>query len=189
VKFSDVIHQALTGRPAEPVTGQEMFERMTESYRASGMSRRAFARATGIAESTLRYWGDKGVSARRDDVNLPRLTRAYRASLANSAKVEQWRQNNITIQLGGIPRTARNVTADKLGLRPGTGALVVNAYLNGDDAGAARIFAQGVRDQFYRHSVFGKWLPASGYDDLEDLAYEGEYEDDADSYFGVTVSA
>jgi hypothetical protein len=188
MKFGDVIHQALTGRPTEPVSGQEMFERMTESYRAANMSRRAFARATGIAESTLRYWGDKGVSARRDEVNLPRLTRAYRASLANTAAVEQWRQNNITIQLDGIPRSARSVNANKLDLRAGTGALVVNAYLNGDDAGAARIFAQGVRDQFYRHQVFGKWLPASGYDDLEDLAYEGSEYDDADGYF-VTVSA
>lgn len=182
MSFGDEIFRALTGREAEPTSPESMLNAI-DDYRAEiGLSRRAFARQSGIPESTLRYWGQHGVRGRHVEENAGKLTRAYRGLIASPAALDRWRNNQMTVHLSGIPRTARDVSASKLGLRAGTGAAVVNAFLNGNDKQAAQIFARGVTDQFYRNAVFGRWLPAHD-EDLSDLAYEGDGYDDADGYF------
>lgn len=184
MNFGDAIFKALTGHDKHPVSGQSMFDEI-EQYRAAiGLSRRGFAKQSGIPESTLREWGKHGVTAKVEANRLDQITRAYRGLIASPAAVARWRANDLSIQLGGIPRTARTVTAGQLQLRAGTGAAAVQRFLAGDDTGAARVFAQGVRDPFYKHSVFGKWLPKT----YDDLAYEGDGYDDADGYF-ATASA
>lgn len=192
MSFGDEIFRALTGRSAEPASAEEMF-REAEQYRYEiGLSRRGFAKQSGIPESTLRYWGQQGFTGKSDAANLPRLTRAYRSLISSPAAVERWKQNGMTIHVDNVPgsrgRTeSRQLDAHRLKLAPGTGAAVVKAFMDGDDKKAAQTFMKGIGDPWYRQVMFGSWL-ANHDDDLSDLAYEGAEYDGMDDYF-VTASA
>ena len=187
MSFGDEIFQALTGRSAEPTSAAEMFEEV-EQYRLEiGMSRRAFARQSGIPESTLRLWGQKGFSSKSAEKNMGRLTVAYRGLISSPAAVERWRNNDMKISVDNVPGDrgrveSRTISAGQLKLQPGTGDRVVAAFLRGDDKGAAQAFVKGIGDGWYRNVMFGSWI-ANHDEDLSDLAYEGSEYDGDDDYF------
>lgn len=191
MSFGEEIFKALTGREHEPTSSGEMFEAIEDYRNDIGMSRRAFAKRSGIPESTLRYWGTKGFSTKSAQANLPKLTVAFRSLIASPAAVDRWRNNDITLHLAAMPQQRRgqvpyNISARQLKLEPGTGRQVVAHFLRGDDRGAALVFAKGVGDGWYRNVLFGKWMAAHD-DDLEEIGHD-EYEGAGDYDVEATAS-
>lgn len=194
MSFGDEIFRALTGRHVDPHNFNAMVREAGAFREERGMSRREFARQTGIPESTLRRWEKDGVNARAQEARLPQLVNAYRQIIADPATVDRWRNNGMVIHVDGVPSRGgsgstetRSLSANQLRLSPGTGDRVISAFLAGDDKGAAQAFVRGIGDPFYRHVMFGGWI--AGHDeDLSDLAYEGGDEYDGDGYF-VSASA
>lgn len=185
-KFGDEIFHALTGRENEPTSSAEMFQLVEQERHAQGMSRRAFSRASGIPESTLRYWGSKGFTSKSDAANLGRLTIAYRGLIADPARIDAWRNHQMSIVVHDVPsdrsRTRqRTLDADNLKLKKDTGDKVVAAFLRGDDKGAAHAFVEGIGDGWYRVVMFKSWIGSQD-EDLSDLAYEGAHYDGMDDY-------
>lgn len=184
--FGEEIFKALTGRDHEPTSAAEMFEAV-EDYRTDvGLSRRAFARQSGIPESTLRYWGTKGFTSKSDAANLSRLTVAFRGLIASPSALDAWRNNRMSINVSNVPGDRgrvefRTISAGQLKLGSTTGESVVAHFLRGDDKGAAQAFVKGIGDPWYRHVMFGSWI-ASHDEDLSDLAYEGSEYDGEDDY-------
>lgn len=184
MSFGDEIFRALTGRQHEPTSFNEILNDVGQFRAEIGMSRRAFARQTGIPESTLRRWEKDGITSKAQEARLPQLNRAYRQLISSPAAIERWRNNGMVIHVRDVPASRGrtqdlDLTANRLKLAPGTGNTVVNAFLAGDDAGAAKAFVRGIRDPWYRSVLFGGWM--SHDEDLSDLAYEGDY-DGADDY-------
>jgi transcriptional regulator with XRE-family HTH domain len=191
VSFADEIHLALTGQMREPEDFPTLVAEMTAYREEIGLSRRGFAKQYGIPESTLRRWERDGVNADAQQARFPQLVRAYRELTAMPGALQRWRNNDMVITVDGVPvrggsgRTeSRELSAAKLRLKPGTGDRVVEAFLKGDDAGAAKAFVKGIGDPWYRQVMFGGWLAEND----EDLQGEG-YGDETDDGYFVAASA
>jgi hypothetical protein len=191
--FGEEIFKALTGRDHEPTSAAEMFEQV-EDYRTEvGLSRRAFARQSGIPESTLRYWGTKGFTSKSDAANLSRLTVAFRGLIASPAALDAWRNNRMSINVSNVPGEkgrveSRSISAGQLGLGATTGESVVAHFLRGDDKGAAHAFVNGIGDGWYRKVMFKSWIGRHD-DDLADLPHEDSSEYDGEDDYAVYATA
>lgn len=183
--LADVIYNALTGQSgAARPSFADAIRDVVQERTSRGISRRQLAKDTGIPESTLRRW-EKGARPIAKDMERrhSQLIAAHRHLVAVPSMMDRWRANDMRFTLTNFPEhgrpTNRTVTGSKLDLAPGTGDRIVNAFLKGDDGGAARALAAGIRDPFYEQ-VFEEWV------DDDDLAYEGH---DVDSDYSVGVSA
>lgn len=186
MSLADVIYNALTGQTgaARPSFGDAIRD-VVQERTSRGIPRRQLARETGIPESTLRRW-EKGArpTARDMERRHSQLIAAHRHLVAVPSMVDRWRANDMRFTLTNFPEhgrlTTRTVSGSKLDLAPGTGDRIVAAFLRGDDGGAARALAGGIRDPFY-DQVFSEWM------DDDDLAYEGREYPDSDYAVGVSA--
>ena len=203
-RFSDEIYRALTGRTGGPVeTFDDMVREMAEWRALRGESRRAQARRTGIPESSLRRFeknaatppttpSGRAAHERAQAARLPAIVQAYRQAIADPEAVERWRNNGMTLHVtdvsvkgGSARRGDRDLTATQLRMRAGAGQRIVDAYMRGDDAGAARAFASGIGDPWSRGVLFRGWVAP----DFEDLAADESGDWDSDYIAGgATVS-
>jgi hypothetical protein len=186
MSLADVIYNALTGQSgAARPTFSDAIRDVVQERTARGISRKGFARDVGIPESTLRRW-EKGARPTAKDFERrhTQLIAAHRHLVAVPSMLDRWRDHNMRFTLDGFPEhgrsVSRNVSGHQLELAPGTGDRIVNAFLAGDDKGAARALGAGITNHFY-DLVFNQWL------DDEDLSYEGH--DTGDSDYTMTVSA
>lgn len=158
MSLGEEIERALTGGRG----GRDTFGAKLAAIREQYPSRRAMAKGTGIPETTLRRWDSQGLTSKGQAANAGRLDAAYRAAILNRATMERWRADGMVIHVAGVPdhgrATNRSVNANQLRLRPGTGDKVVDKFMAGDNAGAARAFIAGIRDEWYRTVMFGEWL-------------------------------
>lgn len=163
MSLAEVIYNALTGQDGAARPSFDIVIRdMVHERAARGVSRRSLAKQTGIPESTLRRW-EKGArpASRNAETRYGQLLAAHRHLVAVPAMLDRWRNHNMIFQLSDVKgqhgRSGRTVTADKMGLTPGTGDRIVEAFLRGDDQGAAHALQAGVTDHFY-WQVFNDWL-------------------------------
>lgn len=142
-------------------------------------SNRAAARRLGVGEASVRRW--LGGRARPKAGNMGKVTQAFtalpkmaqRAVLLKAEAAERWRNNGMVITTRD-GRNTRQLDARRLRLDQGTGGRVVDAWLAGDDEGAAQVFRAGIGDDWYREEYFGQWSTD------EDLAYAGADESGSD---------
>ena len=173
--FARAIRDALGG---DGDTGQRLsFDDKLKAVIQSHGSNTAAARHFGVSESTVRRWLGGGRShapgrrASRDRAgqtvpkggNLGKVVEEFttlpaggrRAATMSPGTAAQWRAGFIsaTVIVGGQSRTIhyREGSGNPArSLAPGTGRKIVEAFLRGDDKGAARAFVGGVQDDWYR---------------------------------------
>lgn len=166
------------------------------------MSNRAYAREHGVGEATVRRWLSGTTQPKAENAGwiaaafsaLPLPVR--RAVMVDPAVEARVRANGIKIDVhyvssghganGRGRQRERSATLSNTNLRfrPGTGDKVMDLWLKGDSAGAARALRDGIGDPVYRNRFFGD---DSLIDGEEDLAYEGQADDDGDSPPGLAV--
>ncbi|MGH2532878.1 MAG: hypothetical protein ACRDJW_11320 [Thermomicrobiales bacterium] len=162
MSLEDEIYRGFTGRDRRH---DETWRDLVHDFQAEKGSGRAAARAAGVPPSTWRRLV-KGETRNPKPATLARVTRGVRAARI----VNDVRQDTFTMHAKD-PRAihlTRKITARQLQLAPGTIDRVREAYLAGDDRGAAAVFIAGIGDPWYR-----QWLtPRSS------VAQTGEMDDE-----------
>jgi transcriptional regulator with XRE-family HTH domain len=146
MSLRDILSRAFSGK--QPPRGT-LGSLIAEAKRLAGGSRRAAARAIGMAESTLRTW-EKGKN--------PRGGRAAAAErVAGGVRKLSVRQDappdrvTATIANPGRGPATRTVRVD-----PGGVERARTAWAAGDDVGAVREFRAAIEDDWYREQLFAE---------------------------------
>lgn len=202
-KFGDEIYRALTGRTGGPVESfDDMVREMAQWRGVTGESRRGMASRIGIPESSLRRFernastppataSGRAAHERAQAGRLPSIVRAYRAAIADPEAVARWRANGMTLHVtdmtakgGSARKVDLDLNAGRLKMSPNAGDRIVEAYMRGDDTGAARAFMTGIGDPWYKGTLFRGWIAP----DFEDLSAESDDGWDSDYAVGASVS-
>lgn len=143
--IEDIIYSAMTGgrtRRAENLADQ------VEALKQKHGSVRAAARAAGIPPTSFRRMLQTG---RAKEANTGKVVQSVRAErLASDIPTDQSLVIKAKDRQGGVRGRERKLTAEKLQLRAGTMDKVREAYLRGDDVGAAKALLAGIGNKWYR---------------------------------------
>lgn len=143
--IEDELYRAFTGRTRD--VQETPTDMLLEIFTEIG-SGRATARYVGVAPSTLAGWLHGRHPRPASAAKIVAASRQFR--MRDNQPTENTVVINTRDRNDGRPRT---LTTDNLRLLPGTIERAREAYLRGDDVGAARAFLAGIGEPWYR-----QWL-------------------------------
>jgi hypothetical protein len=162
VRLKRALSAAFSGGRA--VGGRAVGPLLDEIRRQAG-SRRAAARAAGVAESSMRRW-EKGIQPK----NPAGVARKLATGLRSLMRRPDPAGGKVTVTIanpGKGPRT-RTVSVDPAAIQRAG-----DAWERGDNGGMVRAFRAGITDDWYRENLFKPGPGDESYDD-DDLSYEGD---------------
>lgn len=169
MSWTAAVFESMSGKQARyhRVTVRTMLDTLAARYGSNVQ----VGRAIGVSEAAIRRWR-KGASPR----NREALVHAYRVITMDPGRERQLRAGDYTLVLhqnaGGSDseRTRPIKVGSGLRVSPAVASQAVDAYLDGDDVGAARILHTGITDGYY-----SQWIVPDYDDDLADFGIDDDY--------------